>query len=104
MQPYKKVKHQIRRFRIREKRVMNSLIGKDYPKRIVIHEEASMKNAKRMNMIKDQLLKELHQVLYKYILTSSWDQTTNSESTNVFKNIYYYDFFLNWQTEKNSLF
>lgn len=38
------------------------IIGKDYPKRIVIHEEASMKNAKRMNMIKDQLLKELHQV------------------------------------------
>ena len=83
---------------------LSLIIGKDYPKRIVIHEEASMKNAKRMNMIKDQLLKELHQVLYKYILTSSWDQTTNSESTNFLKNIYYYDFFLNWQTEKNSLF
>ena len=38
------------------------IIGKDYPERIVIHEEASLKNAKKMNMIKDQLLKELHQV------------------------------------------
>ena len=46
---------------------LSLIIGKDYPKRIVIHEEASMKNAKRMNMIKDQLLKELHQVLYKYV-------------------------------------
>ena len=44
---------------------LSLIIGKDYPKRIVIHEEASMKNAKRMNMIKDQLLKELHQVHFR---------------------------------------
>ena len=38
------------------------VVGKDYPERIVIHEEASLKNAKKMSIIKEQLLKELHQV------------------------------------------
>ena len=40
------------------------VVGKDYPERIVIHEEVSLKNAKKMNIIKEQLLKELHQVSF----------------------------------------
>ena len=36
------------------------IIGKDYPQRIVIHEEASSKNTKHMNSIKEKLLKELN--------------------------------------------
>ena len=30
----------------------------------MIHEEVSLKNAKKMNIIKEQLLKELHQVSF----------------------------------------
>ena len=40
------------------------VIGKGYPERIVIHQDVSLQNAKKMNMIKEQLLKELHQVIY----------------------------------------
>ena len=38
------------------------VVGKGYPERIVIHQEVSLNNAKKMNLIKEQLLKELHQV------------------------------------------
>ncbi len=38
------------------------VIGKDYPQRIVIHEEVSEKNANKMNEIKEKLMKDLQQV------------------------------------------
>jgi len=38
------------------------IIGKDYPERIVRHEEASQRNCMEMNNIKERLLKELNQV------------------------------------------
>lgn len=38
------------------------VIGKDYPHRIVIHEEVCVKNANMMNEVKNKLIKELHQV------------------------------------------
>ena len=38
------------------------IIGKDYPARIVIHEEASMHNAKQMNQIKEDLMKKANRV------------------------------------------
>ena len=40
------------------------LIGKDYPERIVIHEEVSVRNTNEMNKIKDGLLKQLNTVSY----------------------------------------
>ena len=43
---------------IEEQRKANCIIGKDYPARIVIHEEVSRDNAKKMQKIKNDLLWE----------------------------------------------
>ena len=41
---------------LEEQRKANCIIGKDYPARIVIHEEVSRANAKKMHKIKIDLL------------------------------------------------
>ncbi len=38
------------------------VIGKDYPERIVIHEEACAHNTKQMHAIKNKLMHQLHEV------------------------------------------
>ena len=71
------------------------IIGKDYPQRIVIHEEASSKNTKHMNSIKEKLLKELNnevctmlQICYIALLHIPNDQLFNFEKINVCSNVF----------------
>ena len=71
------------------------IIGKDYPQRIVIHEEASSKNTKHMNSIKEKLLKELNnevctmlQICFIALLHIPNDQLFNFEKINVCSNVF----------------
>ena len=50
---------------IEEQRKANCIIGQDYPARIVIHEEASRNNAKKMHKIKIDLLGKMDSLMQK---------------------------------------
>ena len=52
------------------------VVGKDYPNRIVVHEEVSVKNAAMMDDIKEKLLKEFHKPP-KHVMPSDEQETRN---------------------------
>ena len=47
---------------IRVQKAANCIVGKDYPERIVIHEQVSQKNAKEMDKIKRDLQQQSQEV------------------------------------------
>ena len=51
------------------------LVGKDYPARIVIHEEVSRENSLKMREIKTKLLEKSHNEVPKHIMPSDQKET-----------------------------